>query len=62
MKKLGLKYRFHDLRHTTASWSILQGVSIRAIQELLGHSDIRVTQIYAHLSDEYLREAIEQTF
>ena len=62
MKKLGLNYRFHDLRHTTASWLILNGVSLKAVQDLLGHSDIRVTQIYAHLNDEYLREAVERTF
>ena len=62
MKKFGLKYRFHDLRHTTASWLILNGVSLKAVQDLLGHSDIRVTQIYAHLNDEYLREAVERTF
>ena len=62
MKKLGLKYRFHDLRHTTASWLILQGISIRAVQDLLGHSDIRITQIYTHLNDKYLRDAVEQTF
>jgi len=60
MKALGLKYRFHDVRHTTASWLVMNGVPIRVVQELLGHSDIRTTQIYAHLAPEVLREAIEE--
>ncbi|MEM7814711.1 MAG: tyrosine-type recombinase/integrase [Candidatus Aenigmatarchaeota archaeon] len=59
MKALGLKYRFHDIRHTTASWLVMNGVSLKVVQELLGHSDIRTTQIYAHLAPEVLREAIE---
>ena len=62
MRILGLKYRFHDLRHTTASWLVMNGVPLRGVQELLGHSDIRITQIYAHLKKDYLREALERTF
>lgn len=60
MNALGLKYRFHDIRHTTASWLVMNGVSLKVVQELLGHSDIRTTQIYAHLAPEVLREAIEE--
>ena len=62
MKKLGMDYRFHDLRHTAASWLVMQGVPLQFVQELLGHSNVVVTQIYAHLRPEVLRESLEKTF
>ena len=62
LRKLGLPYKLHDLRHTTASWLAMNGVPLRVIQDLLGHSTISVTEIYAHLQDEALREALECTF
>lgn len=62
MKKLGLKYRFHDLRHTNASWMAIHGVPIQFIQELLGHSSVNVTKIYAHLNPDCLKSALEDVF
>jgi integrase len=50
---------FHSLRHTFASWLVQRGVSIYEISKLLGHSDIRVTQIYSHLQPENLKNAVE---
>jgi integrase len=47
--------RFHDLRHTFATQLAASGSPLRAIQEFLGHSDLKTTQIYAH----YARSAVE---
>ena len=58
-KKAGIEnFRFHDLRHTFASYLRQRGVDLHTISKLLGHKDIRMTQRYAHLSVETLREAI----
>jgi integrase len=51
-------FRFHDLRHTFASCLRQGGIDIHTISKLLGHKDIRMTQRYAHLSVENLRDAI----
>jgi integrase len=52
--------RFHDLRHTYASWLIQAGVSLTAVRDLLGHSSIAVTGRYAHLGTEHLEEAVRK--
>lgn len=58
-KKAGMpKVRFHDLRHTYASWLVQQGTSLTVVRDLLGHSSLAVTSRYAHLAQEHLREAV----
>ena len=51
-------FRFHDLRHTYASHLAMRGVHMRALQELLGHKDIKMTQRYSHLSPDQLQGAV----
>jgi integrase len=46
--------RIHDLRHSYASTLVNNGVSLYDVQKLLGHSSIKTTQRYAHLSAEHL--------
>jgi integrase len=49
---------WHTLRHTFASHLISKGASIKAVQDLLGHSTITMTQRYAHLAPETLHDTI----
>ncbi len=57
--KINPKINFHSLRHTFASWLVQRGVSIFQVSKLLGHSSVNVTQIYSHLRNEDLRNAID---
>lgn len=55
------KYSTHKLRHTAATLMYQYGnVDIRALQELLGHESISTTEIYTHVNNEQVRNAIEK--
>ena len=50
-------FRIHDLRHTFASMAVSSGADLYAVQRLLGHQDIAMTQRYAHLAADDLKKA-----
>ena len=63
LKRAGLdtnKYSVHKLRHTAATLMYKYGnVDIRALQELLGHESISTTEIYTHVDNSQIRNAVE---
>jgi len=60
MRRAGIKeFTFHDLRHTFASKLVMKGASLKAVQELLGHKDIKMTMRYAHLAEDIKKDAVK---
>ena len=57
-KRANLPTGVHILRHTFASHLVMRGASVRAVQELLGHQDLTMTQRYSHVTPEALVAAI----
>jgi integrase len=58
-RKAGLRLvGWHVLRHTFASHLVMKGVALKAVQELLGHTDIATTMRYAHLAPGVTRDAV----
>ena len=61
LKKAGIKdFRWHDLRHTSASHLLMRGASMKAVQEHLGHTTIAMTQRYSHLSRDFQKEEVNR--
>jgi len=61
VKECGIEdFRFHDLRHTGASWQAMDGISQPITQKILGHKSPLMTNRYSHLRDDSLRPAINQ--
>jgi site-specific recombinase XerD len=58
LAKLNDRIHFHTLRHSFASRLVQKGAPIYIIKELLGHNDIRTTQIYSHLEFNNLRDVM----
>ncbi|MBA3741611.1 tyrosine-type recombinase/integrase [Sporichthya sp.] len=52
--------RLHDARHTAATLLLEQGVDIRVVQEILGHSTLAMTKRYTHVTDTLARQAAER--
>ena len=51
---------FHSLRHTAASWLVMEGCDLYAVRQLLRPQDPRMTQRYAHLSPSYMAAAVSK--
>jgi len=57
LERAGIEsFRWHDLRHTWASWHVQSGTPLNALQELGGWADISMVMRYAHLSSDHLQE------
>jgi integrase len=53
-------FRFHDLRHTAASYLAMNGASLAEIAEVLGHKTLAMVKRYAHLSEAHTRGVVER--
>lgn len=63
MEQAGIKnFRFHDLRHTAASYMAQQGASLLEIADTLGHRQLRMVQRYAHLNTDSRRRLMARVF
>jgi integrase len=61
LRRAGISdFRFHDLRHCSASYLAMRGVSLQVIQQHLGHSNISMTMKYSHISDAAMKEGINK--
>ena len=59
--KLDSPFHFHDCRHHFASWFVMRGGSIVALQDLLGHASLSMTRRYSHLAPDHLRSEVAET-
>jgi len=51
-------FKFHDCRHTFSSHFVMRGGSIKALQEILGHTTLTMTMKYAHLAQSHKKQAV----
>ncbi|MBD5391642.1 site-specific integrase [bacterium] len=61
LSKAGISnFRFHDLRHTAASYLAMQGASLAEIADILGHKTLQMTKRYSHLSDQHKQTVVKR--
>ena len=56
----GMGFSVHKLRHTAATLMYRNGVDVRVLKEVLGHENLGTTQIYTHVANEQMREAVNK--
>lgn len=61
LKRAGIEnYRFHDNRHTAASYLVMNGATLAEVAEVLGHRTLAMTRRYAHMSDSHVSGVVER--
>jgi len=61
LRRLGIEdFRWHDLRHTWASWHVQSGTPLHVLQELGGWETAEMVRRYAHLSSEHLAQYVDR--
>jgi integrase len=61
LKKAGIEdFRFHDLRHSAASYLAMNGASLAEIAEVLGHKTLQMVKRYAHLSEAHTHNVVSK--
>lgn len=60
LRRAGLRVRFHDLRHTSASFLLNAGADLNVVREVLGHRNVQTTAIYARLFSASRQQAVER--
>ncbi len=52
-------FRFHDLRHTFASWYMMNGGDLYELAKILGHANIKMTERYAKLGQSHIAKTVK---
>jgi len=60
VRSCGFNARFHDLRHTSATQMLKSGIKLEVVQKILGHAELRTTQIYAKVVSETLEKEMQK--
>ncbi len=60
IKKLNLKFRLYDARHTFASRAVEDGIDLLVLASILGHSNLKMVMRYAHPSETFKTDAIRK--
>ena len=61
LERAGIEdFRWHDLRHTWASWNVQAGTPLHALQELGGWETAEMVRRYAHFSSEHLNQYVDR--